>query len=140
MIKNKAIDVFDDVDSLLEVSDIIVKINGRSMFLFKDGKTKVKLSKIEQIKKGKIYLFKNNNSYVLHRLIRINGDILTFRGDGNVGVEKVNKHNLIAEMIAYNNGKKEISVNNKFYRFKVFLYRLFPRRIIIKLFKKKHDK
>lgn len=141
MIKNKAIDVFDDVDSLLEVSDIIVKINGRSMWPFlKDGKTKVKLSKIEQIKKGKIYLFKNNNSYVLHRLIRISGDILTFRGDGNVGIEKVNKNNLIAEMISYNNGKKEISVNNKFYRFKVFLYRLFPRRIIIKLFKKKHDK
>lgn len=139
MIKeNKVIDVFDGIDSLLEVSDIIVRITGRSMWpFFKEGKTKVKLSKINEIKKGKIYLFKNNNSYVLHRLIKIKGEILTFRGDGNVGVELVNKNKLIAEMIAYNNGEKEISVKNNIYRFKVFLYRLFPRRIIIKLFKKK---
>lgn len=139
--KNKASSVFDDIDSLLEVSDIIVRITGTSMWpFFKEGKTKVKLSKINKIKKGKIYLFKNNESHVLHRLIKINGDILTFRGDGNVGVELVKKENLIAELIAYNNGKKEISVNNKFYRFKVFLYKLFPRRVMIKLFKKKYDK
>lgn len=143
MIKEQqVIDVFDDVSSLLEISDILVKVSGTSMWpFFKDNKTKVKLTKIKEIKKGKIYLFKKENTYVIHRLVKVKGEELTFRGDGNFLVERVSKDNLIAELIAFtNNGKKEIKVTNKFYRFKVFIYRLMPRRVVIKLFKRKNDK
>lgn len=140
MIKaNNSIKVLDDIEGLLEVSDISLTVSGSSMWpFFKTGKTKTKLTKIKKIKKGNIYLFKKNDTYVLHRLIKIDDNYLTFRGDGNVKKEIVSKESLIAELVSYkNNDNKEILITKKSYKFKVFLYRLLPRRIVIKLFKRR---
>lgn len=137
MEKDKGINVFDDIDALLEVSDVTLTVTGTSMWpFFKENKTKVKLAKITEIKKGKSYLFEFEGRHVIHRLVKIKGEGLIFRGDGNVKRETVKKESLIAELVSYKNKKKEIFVTSKKYRFKVFIYRLLPRRIIIKLFKR----
>lgn len=139
---NKSIDVFENIQELLEVSDVSLTVKGTSMWPFFNAfNTKVKLTKVKEIKKGNIYLFKNNETFVLHRLIKIKEDLLIFKGDGNTKEEVINQKFLIAELVSYINKKnKEISVNNKSYKFKSFLYRLLPRRIVIKLFKNKNDK
>lgn len=143
MIKNnKTINVFENIRELLEVSDVSLTVKGTSMWpFFNVLNTKVKLTKIKQIKKGNIYLFKNNETFILHRLIKIKDDLLIFNGDGNVKKEVINKNFLIAELASYTDKKnKEIDVNRKWYKFKVFIYRLLPRRVVIKLFKKRNDK
>ncbi len=136
--KAKATEVFGDIEKVLNDTNIIVRIKGSSMWpFFKEETTKVELKKIENFKKGRIYLFINNNTYVLHRLIKINGDTLTFRGDGNVAVEVVDKSAVIASLEGFSNNCKETHISNKWYRFKVFIYRLLPRRVMLKVFKRK---
>lgn len=139
MVKNKAQEIFENIDSFLEVSDVLVHFKGTSMWpFFKEGITKVRLSKVQSIKKGNVYLFKENDKFILHRLIKIKDQHLIFRGDGNVHKETVKKEQLIAQMVAFTNkGKKEVLTTNKLYRFKLFVYKLIPRKVVIKLFKGK---
>lgn len=139
MIKDgKAVNVLDDIDALLEVSDISLTASGSSMWpLFKTLKTKVTLTKVTEIKKGKIYLFIHNKTFVLHELIKVKDDSLIFRGYGNVKKEVVNKEAILAEALSFKNkNNKEVLLTNKNFKFKVFIYKLLPRRIVIKLFKR----
>jgi|SRR5690554_996314 len=136
--KPKGINILDNINDLLNVSDVKLTATGTSMWpFFKGGKTKIKLSKIKNIKKGNIYLFKNNETFVVHRLIKIKNNSLIFKGDGNIKKEIVSKDSLLAELVSYvNKAGKEIKQTNKFYKLKVFIYRLLPRRVMLKLFKK----
>lgn len=136
--KSKDINVLDNISDLLSVSDVKLTVTGTSMWpFFKTGETKIKLTKIRNIKKGNIYLFKNNQIFVVHRLIKIKNDKLIFKGDGNIKKEIISKDSLIAELVSYiNKSGKEIKQTNKLYKFKVFIYRLLPRRVTLKLFKK----
>ncbi len=134
--KIAAKDLLKDIDKILNIQDVKFKVTGHSMWPFlKDGKTVIRLSKLKGLKKGQVYLFKIDQKYFLHRLIKIKKDYLIFQGDGNVNKEKVQKEDLIAIMTAFYN-KKEITVSSKLYRFKLFVYRLLPRRITLKLFKR----
>lgn len=134
--KIKAREIFDNLAEILAEQDIKIKISGNSMWpFFIDKKTNVRLTKIKSIKKNNIYLFKYQNNYVLHRLIKIKGETLIFQGDGNNVKEIVDKTALVAELVAFEN-KRLIYTTNKCYRLKVFLYRLLPRRVVIKLFKR----
>lgn len=136
--QTKATQIFGDIESVLNDTDIIVQIKGTSMWpFFEEGKTKIRLKKVDKLKKGRIYLFKINNTYILHRLTKINGDTLTFRGDGNYVPEVVNKTSVIASLESFINEGKETHITNKWYRFKVFIYRLLPRRVMLKVFKRR---
>lgn len=142
MIKNnETVDILVNAKELLEVTNISLTTTGSSMWpFFKGNNTKIKLSKIKEIKKGNIYLFKKENSYILHRLTKIKALKLILKGDGNVTKEIVNKEDLIAQLVSFNNGKKEVNVTNRLYKFKVFMYNLLPRKVVIKLFKNNNDK
>lgn len=129
-------DFFADIDNLLQKQDVKIKVTGKSMWpFFKDRKTVVTLTKVKDIKKGEVYLFIYNSSYVLHRLVKIKKDVLIFRGDGNVIKEEVTRSKVLAVVKSYQN-KKDINTSNRFYKLRVFLYRLLPRRITLKLFKR----
>lgn len=129
-------DFFADIDTLLLKQDVKIKVTGHSMWpFFKDRKTVVTLSKVTKIKKGDVYLFIYNSSYVLHRLIKVKGDKLIFRGDGNVIKEEVMKPKVLAVVKSYHN-KKEINTTKFSYKLRVCLYRMLPRRITLKLFKR----
>ncbi|MDD2575469.1 MAG: S24/S26 family peptidase [Acholeplasmataceae bacterium] len=128
--------LFSELKTILKEKDVILRIKGNSMWpFFKSGKTSVYLHKVELIKKYEIYLFQLNDTYVLHRLIKIKNDKLIFKGDGNHSIELITKDDLIGHVVSYQN-KKKIDTKSKFYKFRVRLYLLFPRRITIKLFKR----
>lgn len=128
--------LFGELKSILEEKDVILRIKGNSMWpFFKDIKTSVTLRKVVSIKNKEIYLFKLNDTYVLHRLIKVKDDKLIFRGDGNLGKEYTTKYSLIGHVIGFEN-KKYIKTSSKVYKVKLRLYLLLPRIIMIKLFKR----
>ena len=128
--------LFSELKTILKEKDVIIRIKGNSMWpFFKNGKTSVYLHQIDFIKKYEIYLFKLNDTYVLHRLIKIKKDKLIFKGDGNNSTELVTKDDLIGRVVSYQN-KKNINAKSKLYKLRVRLYLLCPRRITIKLFKR----
>lgn len=69
---------------------VTLPVNGNSMLPFIiGGKESVILQKPEQLKFGDVVLaWADGYRYVVHRIIRINGDRVTLMGDGNlVGTE-----------------------------------------------------
>ena len=96
-------------------------IKGTSMRpLLKNGDT-VTLKKIEEYKKGDIVFFKRlDDSFVLHRIRKIKGDILYIVGDHQTRLEEVNKNQLIGIVIDYKKSK-----NNKTYYLKGVKYNIY---------------
>ena len=96
-------------------------IKGTSMRpLFKNGDT-VTLKKIEEYKKGDIVFFKRlDDSFVLHRIRKIKGDILYIVGDHQTRLEEVGKNQLIGIVIDYKKSK-----NNKTYYLKGVKYNIY---------------
>ncbi len=126
---------FKDIKEIIKTNDVKFKVKGSSMWpFFKDGITSVTLTKVEEIKRLEVYLFTYKDKYFLHRLVKIKGDDYIFKGDGLISKEIVKKEAIIAYVKSYET-KKEINVKKKSYKLRVFLYRLLPRRIILKVFK-----
>ncbi len=78
------------VRMLDEGHTVTLRLRGFSMRPFlEDGRDKALLIKAVNPKKGDAVLAEVGDShYVLHRIIRIDGDQVTLRGDGNLGVER----------------------------------------------------
>ena len=68
---------------------VTLKLKGRSMRPFlEDGRDKALLTKARAISVGGAVLAEvAKGAYVLHRIISIDGDDVTLRGDGNLGIE-----------------------------------------------------
>lgn len=133
IVKNDAF--FKDVQDIINTQDVTFKIKGSSMWpFFKDGKTSITLTKIQQIKRLEVYLFKYKDQYIIHRLIQIKDDTYIFRGDGLISKEVVDKDSILAHVCGYQT-KRYIKTDHWFYKLRVRLYRLLPRRITIKVFK-----
>lgn len=133
IVNNRAF--FNDVIDILKTQDVIIKIKGTSMWpFFKDGQTDVTLTKSDTYKKNDICLFTYQDTFIIHRLIKIKDNKYIFKGDGLTTKEVVNKKSIIAKVSHYQT-KKLIDVTKKSYRCRVFLYRLLPRRLILKVFK-----
>jgi hypothetical protein len=82
---------------------------GKSMLpIIREGLDYVILSPVSQIHKNGIYLFKRpNGEFALHRISRIEGDVLIFRGDAQTVYEKVFTNQLLAYVSGiYRNGKR----------------------------------
>lgn len=58
------------------------------------------LAEDEQMVVGNVYLFLHCNHYVIHRLMRIKGSELIFRGDNCVAYEHVVRENVLARLVA----------------------------------------
>lgn len=52
------------------------------------------------LQRGNIYLFVNNNHFVVHRLRYHRGDTLVFRGDNCLGEEHVSREDVLARLVA----------------------------------------
>ena len=65
---------------------VTLPVNGRSMLPFiVGGRDKVILRKPEAPRKGDVVLaWVNGCRYVIHRIIRIDGELITLMGDGNL--------------------------------------------------------
>lgn len=73
---------------------------GNSMYPFlKNQKDKVTLSPIPhnyQLRKGDVVLFNTSNGFILHRIVRIEGDVFTMQGDNCYCCEQVSRANIHA--------------------------------------------
>ena len=54
-----------------------------------------------QLKVGDVVLYKVNEQYILHRIMRIQGDTLIIRGDNNWFLERISKDQVIGVMTEY---------------------------------------
>ena len=72
--------------------------------LFKTHRDMIVISRIEKpLKKYDVILYRGpGDEYILHRILKIKGDILIVRGDNNYFKEYVPKENVIGVLTAFN--------------------------------------
>lgn len=95
----------------------------------------VTLKKATEIKKRDAIFYKRaTDAYVLHRVIKINGNNLVVTGDNQVVFEIVPKDNVIGVVVSFKRKGKEHSVNNLLYRLFVFFWCIMGlRRMLFRL-------
>lgn len=120
---------------------LIYRNIGTSMLpLLKQGRDLFVVQKKTQsrYKKYDVVLFKrNDNKYVLHRIIKVNKNDYTIRGDNCVYKEYgVKDEDILGVMTSFIRKGKEYTVDNKFYRiYSVLWCKLyFLRRVYKRLF------
>lgn len=94
-----------------EGREVELRPKGNSMLPFiRQGKDSVVLKKKASIAEGDIVLADLGSRFVLHRVIKEEGECLTLMGDGNVkGVEKCRKKDVLGTVVTIlRNGKKEV--------------------------------
>lgn len=133
--------IFSEVAKL--VSDggcVTLKTKGNSMLPFIRGeRDSVVLVKAKDIKLYDIVLaLVNENQYVLHRVVDINGDKLTLMGDGNLkGCEVCSVENVIATAIEIIGGGKRYSCQSEqhFRKARIWKMLLPIRRYLLAIYK-----
>lgn len=137
------------VKLLNEGHTVTLKLKGFSMRPFlEDGRDKALLTRAISPRKGDAVLAEvRPGVYVLHRIIRIEGDRVTLRGDGNLSSEECRLTDVKAfAMGFYRKGRTKIDKTNgmKWLVYSFLWTRLFPlrrfllafyRRIWLKTFK-----
>lgn len=112
-----------------------IGVTGMSMFpLFKNGRDFVVLEHANCVHKYDIVLHKRESGqYILHRIIKKKGDLLTIAGDFEIQKEyPVNTSQVIARVTGFVRKGKECSCQNPFYRlYSVFWVVVFPVRYIL---------
>lgn len=122
--------LFPEVSRMInEGKTVTLTPRGQSMHPFiVGGKDSVTLVRADNPQVGDIILFTVNNRYVLHRLIRIEGDTYVFRGDGNWrGTEQCKKDGILAKvtLITKPNGREIIPGNGRWWHY------LLPLRLFL---------
>ena len=96
---------------------VIIPSKGNSMFPFiRPGTDEIELSPIDNnsIRKRNIVLAKTEEgNYVIHRIEKIDGDVITLRGDGNLTTrEYCKRSNISAEVTAILRKNRKIKKDN----------------------------
>lgn len=77
----------------------------------------------KKLKKGNIILYKKNNQYILHRIIKVCANEYVLCGDGNWQKEyHITNHDIIAVGNGFYRKDKYISCNNIIYRIYVIVW------------------
>ena len=113
--------------------------NGNSMWPFlKNGKQTVIIEKLPTtVKELDVVFFKRENGdYVLHRVVAVDGEKLTVRGDSQLFTESINKEYAFGIMTGFYKGKNLVLASDKKYIKKVekWYKNGFFTRLKIKLF------
>ena len=95
----------------------------------------------DALKKQDLVLFKRpfknaqNSNYLLHRIIRIRGNVCFIRGDNQLGLEKVPSDWILGRVTKIYRNNKCIDVNSAGYKLYIWIwYVIYPiRYLIIKL-------
>lgn len=128
--------ILEDVAALAaEGREVTIKPLGNSMLPFiRGGKDNVRLQKKQDVAVGDIILVRlPGPRYVLHRLIRKEGDRLTLMGDGNIsGTESCREEDVLGTVVAIERGRRVIVPGNGFW-----WKRLHPvRRYILAIYRR----
>lgn len=103
------------VKLLDEGHTVTLRLKGYSMRPFlENGRDKALLIKATTIRKGDAVLAEvSKGVFVLHRIVKIKGDDVTLRGDGNLGVERCKKSDVKGFVIGfYRKGRTTIDKTN----------------------------
>ncbi len=103
------------VKLLDEGHTVTLPLHGYSMRPFlEDGRDKALLSKARNPKVGDPVLAEvGQGNFVLHRIVKITGDDVVLRGDGNIGVERCRLSDVKGEAIGfYRKGRTTLDKTN----------------------------
>ena len=91
---------------------VTIAFGGSSMLPLIDGRSdRIELAAVEGgLQRGEVYLFVYQGRCVIHRLIRIDGERLVFRGDNCRNTECVSSKDVLARLVAvdHSNGTREV--------------------------------
>ena len=108
--------ILEDAAALMEEGrEVTLRPLGSSMLPFiRGGKDSVRLKKMPSVAVGDMLLVRlRGPRYVLHRLIRKEGDNLTLMGDGNIaGTESCKEKDVIGTVVAIERGRRVITPGN----------------------------
>lgn len=113
--------LLDCADQMLkEGHSVTIRVAGYSMRPIlehrRDDVTLVKPD-LDALQLYDVLLFKINGKYVLHRLLSINGDKLTFMGDGNLqGMEQCTKADVVGIASQFIRKGRVINCDSKWFR------------------------
>lgn len=130
------------VKLLDEGHTVTLLLRGYSMRPFlEDGRDKALLVKAKALSVGLPVLAEvGERKYVLHRIVRICGDEVTLRGDGNIGVEHCRVSDVKGEAIGfYRKGRKVMDKTNgmKWIVYSFLWMRLLPvRRYLLGIYRR----
>lgn len=122
--------------------NVTINLRGISMRPFlEDGRDKAVLIKPNNIKVGDAVLAElENKFYVLHRIIKIDGDKVVLRGDGNLGNEYCRLKDIRASVLGfYRKGRTTIDYTTgiKWKLYSLVWMRLYPlRRYLLYIYRK----
>ena len=121
---------------------VILPVKGYSMLPFIiGGKESVELVKPDAVAVGDVVLaWINDNRFVIHRIIQIEGNQVHLMGDGNITAEEyclISDVKARAEYVIAPNGKRRYLYTPKRLRFSRLWYRLLPiRRWILAIYRR----
>ena len=121
------------INMVNEGHTVTIPLRGYSMRPFlEDRRDKAVLVAASQLCKGDVVLAEiGHGHYVLHRIIKIDGNTITLRGDGNIKEEKCVRENIKAQAIGFyrKNNKTMNSTNSlKWKLYSAAWSRLYPIR------------
>jgi hypothetical protein len=125
-------------NSINEGQKVSITVVGQSMLpFFKDSQTSVTLAKHEKLHKFDIILFRLNNQYYLHRIIRMKNDHFICQGDALIKKEYLTLQDIIGKVEAYHYKDKTVNCSNKWYQLKVKVWMFLKpiRRLLILFFR-----
>ena len=123
-------DFFLAVEESLEKGDnVSFLVKGTSMLpIFKDSLTEVFITKKDKYQRFDVCLFKIDEQYILHRLVKTNKHHYYFRGDHSYNFEVVHKEDILAYVYKFKTGESIIEIDNFKYQFR-FRFHLFIKGI-----------
>lgn len=122
-------------------SEVTLTVTGNSMYpFFIDNLTNVTLEKpIKPLKKMDIVLYKTpNNTWALHRIIKVKNDHLVICGDGQKRKEYIKKEEVIGILKKYEFRGKVVLSDDKSFKIKSKIWMTFypVRRYLIAVLRK----
>lgn len=120
--------------------DVTLRVRGVSMRPFlEDRRDKIVLTRLGRVKKGDAVLAEiAPGRYVYHRVISIEGDKVTLKGDGNIyGTEQCGLEDVVASTKWLIRKDKYYSPEGKAWKWYSALWpkNLFARRVLLKLYR-----
>lgn len=133
---------FAEVERLIsEGQSVTIPVKGFSMRpMMRSGKDKVILTAHSDraIKQGAVMLFRHNGHHIMHRIVKIEGENITFAGDGNYNkTEQATRDDIVATVTAIiRPSGRIISLDSRRWRIYSTLWLVLPkivRRFILGL-------
>lgn len=124
---------------------VTLLLKGFSMRPFlEDRRDKALLAKTKQFKVGDVVLAKTlDGHYVLHRIVSIDGDLVTLLGDGNLTIEQCHANDIYATAIGfYRKGSNHLCSTNsmKWQTYSRIWMKLRPmRRLLLAIYRRYYN-